>query len=75
MCQPGLPGPQGLSHVGSPGLAAFQSTKSKGLRLRSSTATRSPALLSSWGPPSSTTSAFLLGTMTLARAGGGRVGG
>jgi len=27
MCHPGRPGPHGLSHQGSPGLAAFQSTK------------------------------------------------
>ena len=32
MCQPGRPGPQGLSHAGSPGLAAFQRAKSAGLR-------------------------------------------
>ena len=44
---PGRPGPQGLSHVGSPGLADFHSAKSAGPRLRSSTATRSPARLSS----------------------------
>ena len=47
MCQPGRPGPQGLSQVGSPGLAAFHSAKSAGLRLRESTSTRSPARLSS----------------------------
>ena len=28
MCQPGRPGPQGESQVGSPGFAAFQRTKS-----------------------------------------------
>ena len=28
MCQPGLPGPQGLSHAGSPGFWAFQRAKS-----------------------------------------------
>ncbi len=28
MCQPGRPGPQGLSHTGSPGLDGFHSTKS-----------------------------------------------
>lgn len=44
---PGRPGPQGLSQVGSPGLAAFHSAKSAAPRLRSSTATRSPARLSS----------------------------
>ena len=47
MCQPGLPGPQGLSQVGSFGFAAFQSTKSAGCRLLVLTATLSPALLSS----------------------------
>ena len=47
MCQPGRPGPQGLSQVGSPGLAAFHSTKSAGWRLAALTATRSPARLSS----------------------------
>ncbi len=47
MCQPGRPGPQGESQVGSPGLADFQRAKSEGLRLRLSRATRSPALLSS----------------------------
>ena len=35
MCQPGRPGPQGLSQVGSPGLDIFHSTKSSGLRLAS----------------------------------------
>jgi hypothetical protein len=28
MCHPGRPGPQGLSHVGSPGFAVFHSAKS-----------------------------------------------
>ncbi len=32
MCQPGRPGPQGLSHDGSPGFELFQSAKSPGLR-------------------------------------------
>ena len=36
MCQPGRPGPHGLGHAGSPGLAAFQSAKSSGSRFRSS---------------------------------------
>lgn len=40
MCQPGRPLPHGLSHAGSPGLAAFHSAKSSGLRLRSSTSIR-----------------------------------
>jgi hypothetical protein len=44
MCHPGRPGPQGLGHEGSPGLAAFHRAKSAGERLRVSTATRSPAL-------------------------------
>lgn len=30
ICQPGRPGPQGLSHRGSPALAAFHSAKSAG---------------------------------------------
>ena len=47
MCQPGRPGPHGLSHDGSPGFAAFQSAKSRGSRLRSSTSTRAPASSSS----------------------------
>src|SRR5215217_6552652 len=33
MCQPGRPGPHGLSQVGSPGLEAFHSAKSSGLLL------------------------------------------
>src|SRR3990170_2064570 len=36
MCQPGRPGPHGVSHAGSPGLEAFHSAKSSGSRLRSS---------------------------------------
>lgn len=44
MCHPGRPRPQGDSQLGSSGLAAFQRAKSAGPRLRSSTATRSPAL-------------------------------
>ena len=47
MCQPGRPGPHGLSHEGSPGFAAFHSAKSIGSRLRSSTSTRAPACSSS----------------------------
>ncbi len=43
MCHPGRPGPQGESHAGSPGFAAFQSAKSIGLRFASSTSTRAPA--------------------------------
>ena len=47
MCQPGRPGPHGLSHQGSPGLEDFQSAKSIGSSLRSSTSTRAPASISS----------------------------
>ena len=43
MCQPGRPGPQGESHDGSPGFAAFQRTKSLTSSFSySSSATRSP---------------------------------
>jgi hypothetical protein len=46
-CQPGRPGPQGLSHVGSPGFAFFHKTKSAGCFFLSSTATLSlpPAIV------------------------------
>lgn len=47
LAQPGRPGPQGLSHEGSPGLAPFQRAKSMGLCLRSSTSIRAPAIMSS----------------------------
>ena len=40
MCQPGRPGPQGLSHDGSPGFAFFHRAKSAGFRLRSLASTR-----------------------------------
>ena len=40
MCQPGRPGPQGLSHAGSPGLAPFHRAKSPGLRFLSLTSMR-----------------------------------
>ena len=43
MCQPGRPGPQGLSHAGSPGLAPFHRAKSPGLRFLSLTSIRAPA--------------------------------
>ncbi|VVC04903.1 Uncharacterised protein [Candidatus Burarchaeum australiense] len=43
MCQPGLPLPQGESQDSSSGFDTFQSAKSSGLRLRSSTSTRAPA--------------------------------
>ena len=36
VCQPGRPGPQGDSQVGSPGLAFFHRTKSRGERFSSS---------------------------------------
>eukprot|EP00955_Chlamydomonas_euryale_P062200 358308-Chlamydomonas_euryale.AAC.10 len=49
MCHPGRPGPQGLSQLGSPALAPFQSAKSAAPRFRASTPTRSPARLSSCG--------------------------
>jgi hypothetical protein len=42
VCQPGRPGPHGESHVGSPGLAFFQSTKSRGERFSSLTSMRAP---------------------------------
>ena len=42
MCQPGRPAPHGESQRGSPGFAAFHSTKSSGSRLASSTSTRAP---------------------------------
>ena len=44
MCQPGRPFPKGVSQKGSPGLAAFQSAKSRGSLLSYSwTSTRAPA--------------------------------
>src|SRR5690554_746823 len=42
MCQPGRPAPHGDCQLGSPGLAAFQRTKSKGSSLASSTSMRAP---------------------------------
>ncbi len=53
MCQPGRPAPQGESHAGSPGLAAFHSTKSRGSSLSSSTSTRAPESNSSGFLPES----------------------
>ena len=47
MCQPGRPGPHGLGHCGSPGLAPFHSAKSSGLRLCSPISMRAPTLRSS----------------------------
>ena len=43
VCHPGRPGPHGASHVGSPGLAFFHRTKSRGERFSSSASTRAPA--------------------------------
>ncbi len=43
MCQPGRPVPSAVSHAGSPGLAPFQSAKSRTSSLPySSASTRSP---------------------------------
>ena len=43
MCQPGRPGPQPQSHVGSPGLVAFHNTKSRTFSFSySSASTRAP---------------------------------
>ncbi len=53
MCQPGRPGPQGESQAGSPGLADFHSTKSRGSRLPPATSTLSPARRSSRDLPES----------------------
>jgi hypothetical protein len=47
MCQPGRPSPNIEGHLGSPGFAAFHSTKSSGSFFASATATRSPARRSS----------------------------
>ena len=53
MCQPGRPGPHGLSHAGSPGLAPFHRAKSSGSRFSSPTLALSPAFTRS---PSRTSS-------------------
>ena len=42
MCQPGRPGPHGLSQETSPSLAAFQRAKSRGFSLRSVSASVRP---------------------------------
>jgi len=42
VCQPGRPGPQGESQLGSPGLAFFHTAKSKGDRFSSVASTRAP---------------------------------
>ncbi len=47
MCQPGRPGPQGLSHVGSPGFELFHRAKSPGWRLIEEGSMRVPASSSS----------------------------
>ena len=47
MCQPGRPGPQGLSHDGSPGFERFQRAKSPGCRLSVEGSIRAPACSSS----------------------------
>ena len=47
MCQPGRPGPQGLGHEGSPGLAPFHRAKSAALRFRSAMPPPSPCIDSS----------------------------
>ncbi len=47
MCHPGRPGPHGLSHAGSPGLAAFHRAKSAAFRLPLPSRSRLPASWSS----------------------------
>ena len=42
VCHPGRPGPHGESQVGSPGLAFFQSAKSRGECFSSVLSTRAP---------------------------------
>ena len=51
MCQPGRPMPQGDSQAGSPGLAAFQTAKSRGSALPGSVSTRTPSSSSSMRCP------------------------
>ena len=46
MCQPGRPGPQGLSQEGSPALAFFQRAKSAADRFRSAVEPPSPCIAS-----------------------------
>ncbi len=47
-CQPGRPDPIAVSQLGSPGLAAFQRTKSRASSFEySSAATRSPTRIAS----------------------------
>ncbi len=53
ICQPGLPGPQGLGQLISPALAFFQRAKSAGSCFNSSTAILAPALSSSTLRPES----------------------
>ena len=47
MCQPGRPGPQGLSQEGSPGFDRFHNAKSPGWRLIDDGSIRAPASSSS----------------------------
>ncbi len=47
ICQPGRPGPQGLSQAGSPGFEPFQRAKSPGWRLIAVGSIRAPAWRSS----------------------------
>ncbi len=49
VCQPGRPGPQGDSQLGSPGLAFFHSAKSSGERFSAPASTRAPARSDSRG--------------------------
>ena len=52
-CQPGRPGPHGVSQDGSPGLAPFQSAKSRGSRLWLSSTSSAARMCSSRWPDSS----------------------
>ena len=52
-CQPGRPGPKGLSQTGSPGLEAFHRAKSRGSSFSSPGATRAPERMSSMSRPES----------------------
>ena len=57
ICQPGRPGPQGLSQEISPGLAAFQRAKSTGFSLRAVSSSVRPEA------PSSKSSKVLLANL------------
>merc|ERR1719502_741232 len=50
MCQPGLPAPHGLSQVGSPGLDAFQSAKSRSSLLVNVVEANFPSAINPWFP-------------------------